>query len=124
MINAHLTVTSVSIGQVFAGTAIVTWSVLTVIRVVLTSETTTFVYVIGRRYVHGTLSIYHNNFYSNESIQNCYRKAAQLHVERGSSKVECRTRNRESPGSNPPFATVSKFGHFRSHHDAPGHSAV
>ena len=31
-------------------------------------------------------------------------------VERGSSAVECRTRNRESPGSNPPFATVSKFG--------------
>ena len=34
--------TSVSIRQVFAGTAIVTWSVLTVIRVVLTSETTTY----------------------------------------------------------------------------------
>ena len=39
-------------------------------------------------------------------------------VERGCSVVECRTLNRESPGSNPIFATVSKFGHFRSFHDA------
>ena len=31
--------------------------------------------------------------------------------------VECRTRNRESPGSNP-VVTVSKFGHFLSLHDA------
>ena len=36
--------------------------------------------------------------------------------ERGSSGVECRTHNRESPGSNPPFATVSKLGHFCSLH--------
>ena len=35
-------------------------------------------------------------------------------MERGSSLIECRARNRESPGSNPPFATVLKFGHFRS----------
>ena len=40
-------------------------------------------------------------------------------VERGSSVVD-----RESPGSNPPFATVSKFGHFRSLHDASVNSAV
>ena len=40
--------------------------------------------------------------------------------ERGSSAVECWTRNREiRPGSNFPFATVSKFGHFRSLHSAP-----
>ena len=47
-------------------------------------------------------------------------------VERGSSAVECRTRSqsRESPGLNPPVATVSKFGHFRSLHDALVHSAV
>ena len=31
--------------------------------------------------------------------------------------VECRTRNRESPGSNP-VVTVSKCGHFLSLHDA------
>ena len=45
-------------------------------------------------------------------------------VERSSSAVECRPRNRESPGLNPPFATVSKFGHLISLHDAPVHSAV
>ena len=44
-------------------------------------------------------------------------------VERSGSALECRTRNRESPGSNA-LRTVSKFGHFRSLHDAPVHSAV
>ena len=43
-------------------------------------------------------------------------------VERGSSAVECPTHNRESSGSNPPFAAVLKLGHFRSLHDAPVHS--
>ena len=33
-------------------------------------------------------------------------------VERSSSAVERRTRNQVSLGSNTPFATVSKFGHF------------
>ena len=33
----------------------------------------------------------------------------QYGVECGSSVVECRTRNQESPGSNPPIATVWKF---------------
>ena len=37
-------------------------------------------------------------------------------MERGSSVVESRTRNRDSPGSNHPFATVSIIGHFRSLH--------
>ena len=45
-------------------------------------------------------------------------------VERDSSVVECRTRNRESPGLNSAFATALKFGHFRSLHDASVHSAV
>ena len=40
------------------------------------------------------------------------------------SAVECQTRNRVSPGWNPPFATVLKIGHFRSLHDAPVHSAL
>ena len=30
-------------------------------------------------------------------------------LECASSAVECRTRNQVNPGSNPPFATVSKF---------------
>ena len=45
-------------------------------------------------------------------------------MKRGSSLVECRTRNRESPGSNTSFPTVSKFGHFRSLRDASVDSAV
>ena len=40
-------------------------------------------------------------------------------VEHSSSVVECWTRNRESPGSIPPFATTSNFEHFHSLHDAP-----
>ena len=43
----------------------------------------------------------------------------QAHVERGSSVVECRTRNQVNPGSNRLFATVSKIGHFRSLHWRP-----
>ena len=44
-------------------------------------------------------------------------------VERSSSVVECQTCNRE-PGFESHFATVSKFGHFRSLHDASVDSAV
>ena len=47
-----------------------------------------------------------------------------LYVKRGSSEVECRTRNRDSPGLTPPFATVLKFGHFHSLHDGSVHSGV
>ena len=52
----------------------------------------------------------------------CYCKYAfipLLSVERGSSAVERRTRNRESPGSNPHFATVLKFSYLCSLNDAP-----
>ena len=45
-------------------------------------------------------------------------------MEHGSSVVEYRTRNRDSPGSTPPFATVSKFEYFRSLHDASDYTAV
>ena len=38
------------------------------------------------------------------------------HVERSSSVVECRTRNRESPGSNPPLLPFRRLGMFRSLH--------
>ena len=50
--------------------------------------------------------------------------SGKCYVERGNSVEECRTRNRQRPGSNPHFATVSKFVHFRSHHDTPVYSAV
>ena len=46
------------------------------------------------------------------------------YLECGSSVVERRTHNRESPGSNPSVATVSKLCHFRSLRDTPVHSAV
>ena len=34
------------------------------------------------------------------------------YVERGSSVVECRTRNREIPGSNPPLLPFRRLGLF------------
>ena len=40
-------------------------------------------------------------------------------MERGSSAVECRTRNQVSPGSNPPLLPFRRFGHFRSLHWRP-----
>ena len=38
--------------------------------------------------------------------------------------VECRTCNRESSFLNNPFVALSKFGQFRSLHDASVHSAI
>ena len=40
-------------------------------------------------------------------------------MERGSSVVECRTRNRESPGSNPPLLPFRRLGIFVLSIDAP-----
>ena len=40
-------------------------------------------------------------------------------VERSSSVVECRTRNREIPGSNPPLLPFRRLGIFRSLHRRP-----
>ena len=40
-------------------------------------------------------------------------------VKRSSSVVECRTRNRESPGSNPPLLPFRRLGIFRSLHRRP-----
>ena len=45
-------------------------------------------------------------------------------VERGSSVVECRTRNRESPDSNPSLLPFQNLGIFVLSTDAPFHSAV
>ena len=45
-------------------------------------------------------------------------------VERGSSAVECRTRNQMSPGSNPPLLPFRRFGIFVLSIDAPVDSAV
>ena len=46
------------------------------------------------------------------------------HMERGSSVVECRTRNQVSPGSNPYLLPFRKLGIFVLSIDAPVHSAV
>ena len=45
-------------------------------------------------------------------------------VERGSSVVECRTRNQVIPGSNPPLLPFRRLGIFDLSIDAPVDSAV
>ena len=45
-------------------------------------------------------------------------------MERGGSVVERRTRNRESPGSNPPLLAFRRLGIFVLSIDAPVDSAV
>ena len=46
------------------------------------------------------------------------------YVERGSSVVECRTRNQVSPGSNPSLLPFRRLGISVLSIDAPVHSAV
>ena len=45
-------------------------------------------------------------------------------MERGSSVVECRTRNQVSPGANPSLLPFRRVGIFVLPIDAPVHSAV
>ena len=45
-------------------------------------------------------------------------------MERGSSVVECWTRNHTSPGSNPSLLPCRRLGIFVLSIDAPDHSAV
>ena len=49
----------------------------------------------------------------------CWHFNRRWPVERSSSVVECRTRNRESPGSNPPLLPFRRLGIFRSLHWRP-----
>ena len=49
--------------------------------------------------------------------------AVRLLFERGSSLVECRTRNQVSPGSNPPLLPFGRLGIFLLSIDAPVDSA-
>ena len=57
--------------------------------------------------------------------KSCYlRKYNAIFLPQRPVVVECRTRNRNNPGSNPHFAIVWKFGHFCSLHDASVDSAV
>ena len=50
--------------------------------------------------------------------------ANKADMERGSSVVECRTRNQVSPGSNPSLLPFRRLGIFFLSIDAPVHSAV
>ena len=54
----------------------------------------------------------------------CSYIACNVFVERGSSAVECRTRNQVSPGSNPPLLPFRRLGIFVLSIDAPVDSAV
>ena len=45
-------------------------------------------------------------------------------MERGSSAVECRTRNQVNPGSNPPLLPFHRLGIFVLSIEAPFDSAV
>ena len=45
-------------------------------------------------------------------------------MERGSSAVECQTRNEGNPGSNPPLLLFRRLGIFVLSIDAPVDSAV
>ena len=59
-----------------------------------------------------------------ENIFRMPKLLAPLHVERGSSVVECRTRNQVSPGSNPSLLPFRRLGIFVLSIDALVDSAV
>ena len=48
--------------------------------------------------------------YLNYVLYNTVLANVLIYVERGSSSVECRTRNRVSPGSNPPLLPLLRLG--------------
>ena len=54
--------------------------------------------------------------------ENC--SSSDDRLERGSSAVECRTRNQVSPGSNPPLVPFRRLGIFVLSINAPVDSAV
>ena len=58
-----------------------------------------------------------------EESKACLMKQS-TNLERGSSAVECRTRNQVSPGSNPSFLPFRRMGIFVLSIDAPVDSAV
>ena len=60
-----------------------------------------------------------NNMNKNYNLENKWHN-----MERGSSVVECRTRNQVSPGSNPALLPFRILGIFVLSIDAPVHSAV
>ena len=55
---------------------------------------------------------------------NIFNNVVPSYMERGSSVVECRTRNQVGPGSNPSLLPFRRLGIFVLSIDAPVHSAV
>ena len=80
--------------------------------------------------LRGIPSRYHNS--PTRTVQKMFNKMYFIilfiiilcFVERGSSVVECRTRNQVSPGSNPPLLPCRILGIFVLSIDAPVNSAV
>ena len=88
-----------------------------------------FYYIIGRFLFHYrariTVSgVYYIIGWYNGSISSQGVLGKHNQVERGSSMVECRTRNQVSPGSNPSLLPFRILGIFVLSIDAPVHSAV
>ena len=66
-----------------------------------------------------------NYFMISMNVFNIYLTVCNyVYTERGSSMVECRTRNQVSPGSNPPLVPFGRLGIFLLSIDAPVDSAV
>ena len=57
-------------------------------------------------------------------LVSCWNECMEYTWSAVSSVVECRTHNRESPGSNPPLLPFRRLGIFVLFTDAPVHSAV
>ena len=63
-------------------------------------------------------------FYEDEALRSASNETVNSSVERGSSVVECRTRNRVSPGSNPPLLPFRRLDIFVLSTVVPVDSAV
>ena len=59
-----------------------------------------------------------------DALASCLSCLQYQYMERGSSAVECRTRNQVSPGSNPPLVPFRRLGIFVLSINAPVDSAV
>ena len=72
-------------------------------------NSTAYVVIKSKLNIHAYIILTHTHTHTRTHART--HAHTHTHVEHGSSAVEFRTRNKKS-------ATVSKFGHFRSLHDA------
>ena len=72
-------------------------------------------FYVYKRIQFGSMSYYAQQDFSTRNVNNS---------KRGSSAVECRTRNQVSPGSNPPLVPFRRLGIFVLSINAPVDSAV